>query len=446
MPFRFGAVTMTEMAVVYVRVHIETSDGTSAQGVGASVLSPMWFDKDASRSFSERERTLFDSMRMASDAYRDADPAPAYALHELIQPAVRRACADRSISSLASSFGVALMDSAIVDAICAFRETGFHSALNQDLFGFGPVKGLPTTPASSLFIRHTVGLVDPLVASDLDDPLADGLPETLEDVIREYGVTYFKIKISGDVEANVDRLCRIAEVLGRLVPRGYRAVLDGNEQFADMAAFEPFVAAIADEPRLAEFFANLLWIEQPVERDAALAPSAGVVLQRVAEHKPVILDESDGTDEVTELALRLGYAGVSAKNCKGVFRTLHSHRVLANLEAPGILAAEDLTNPGILPLHQDTAVVTALGIQHAERNAHHYVRGIAFLPEAEQERALREFPSVYERTSGGLVRLRIHDGKIDTKEIAARGYGTGSRTLDFDALEPLDLPAPGAPR
>ena len=153
---------------------------------------------------------------------------------------------------------------------------------------------------------------------------------------------------------------------------------------------------------------------------------------------PVILDESDGTDETVTRALELGYGGVSAKNCKGVFRTLHSRSVIEESGAPAVLSAEDLTNPPVLPLHQDTAVVTALGCTHAERNAHHYVRGAEFLTADEQERLLHDFPGAYERTDGGLVRLRIVKGVLAAGEIARRGYGD-RETVDFDALEALPL-------
>ena len=48
------------------------------------------------------------------------------------------------------------------------------------------------------------------------------------------------------------------------------------------------------------------------------------------------------------------------------------------------------------------------------------------------------------RIDGAEWTLRIRDGEMDTSAIAARGYGHGAGTLDFDALEPLVLPALGA--
>ena len=439
MPFRFGVAVMTELVVIYLRVEIETGDGGVAAGVGASVLSPMWFEKDPSRSIEARRQNLLMSVGMAVSLYQDAGADTAYALHRAVQPEARQRCGAFGIPALPASFGVALMDSAIVDALCLLQRTSFHAGLESDLFGFGAVPWLPRRPASELFIRHTVGLGDPLVAGDIDVRLNDGLPETLEEVIHEYGCSYFKIKISNDVEASVDRLCRIEAVL-REAGVDYATVLDGNEQFADMSAFVPFVEALEGEPLLREFRRRLLWFEQPLEREAALSDSVVRELRLVSEERPVILDESDGTDEVVGRALELGYGGVSAKNCKGVFRTLHSRRVLA--DKGGVLAAEDLTNPPLLPLHQDTAVAAALGLVHAERNGHHYVRGLDFLSQREQETALERFPSLYERMEDGLVRLKIRNGAVLTGEVHDQGYGM-RWAVDLGACEPLSLPSPG---
>jgi hypothetical protein len=226
----------------------------------------------------------------------------------------------------------------------------------------------------------------------------------------------------------------------------FRIVLDGNESYPDMAMFLEFFDAYRTDAALSDLYQRTLWFEQPVARDASLTESVVEDLRAVSVHRPVILDESDGTDDTVERALALGYGGVSAKNCKGIFRTLHSFRVLQEWRQrtgqSSILAAEDLTHPGMRALQQDTAVIASLGIEHAERNGHHYVRGLSFLTQREQELALREFPQLYERTSEGLLRLAIRDGSIDASDICAKAYGTPPE-FDFDELEPLPLPDPG---
>ena len=65
-------------------------------------------------------------------------------------------------------------------------------------------------------MRHTVGLVDAITRADTQGHrLDDGLPESLEEVIAAYGHRYFKLKVGGQVEADIDRLAQIAAVLDR---------------------------------------------------------------------------------------------------------------------------------------------------------------------------------------------------------------------------------------
>jgi hypothetical protein len=151
--------------------------------------------------------------------------------------------------------------------------------------------------------------------------------------------------------------------------------------------------------------------------------------------KPVIIDESDGTDESFDSALDLGYGGVSAKNCKGIFRTLRNHRMAC--ERGAILSSEDLTHVPVVGLHQDLAAAAALGIGHSERNGHHYVRGLSFLPEAEQGAALRDYPSLYRRR-GDLVALEVRDGSLVLDEVNAYGFGVRSEP-EWSRLDPVGL-------
>ena len=45
------------------------------------------------------------------------------------------------------------------------------------------------------------------------------------------------------------------------------------------------------------------------------------------------------------------------------------------------MSGEDLTTQAGLSVQQDLALVNLLGITHVERNGHHYVDGMAALPE-----------------------------------------------------------------
>jgi hypothetical protein len=421
MPFRYGKAVVTTQPYAHLRATVEV-DGRAVTGVAASALPPLWFDKDPSKSHDEQIRDLLRSIRAARDAYGALPASNAFDLHQAGEPEARRRC---RLNDLTAGFGVAMLDAAVVDALCRVTGSTFHAALRADLLGFGPVP-LPERPIERLHVRHTVGLADPITAADVREKLADGLPQTLEEVVRSYRVRYFKLKVSGNAAESLDRLRRIASVLDRDAG-DYQLSLDGNEQFARLRDFAEFAGSVSRE--LPGLWRRTLWIEQPVERGAALRESVPAELG-----KPVIIDESDGTDGVVDVALGLGYGGISVKLCKGVYRALHSLRRTSETKA--ILSSEDLMNIAVVPLQQDSCLAAALGIPHSERNGHHFFRAFDFLSPAEREAALREFPSLYRADPPSV---RVADGALDLSEVNRHGFGTLSEP-DWYHLEEMDLP------
>ena len=85
---------------------------------------------------------------------------------------------------------------------------------------------------TAVWLRHTVGLADRLLAQDPGADPDDGLPATLSDAIAHYGLRRFKLKLCGRIDEDIERLLRIAELLDRQAG-DYHATLDGNESFAD---------------------------------------------------------------------------------------------------------------------------------------------------------------------------------------------------------------------
>lgn len=444
MPFRFGRSTMTEMPILHLRLKVAIDAGRTVAGVSACGIPPLWFDKSAGKTHADNIHDLSLSLRLALDRYLESDAAPVWFLHRMAEPVIRKAAAEMGLNGLTAGFGVALVDAALIDAACRAAGATFHAALKGDLFGYGSdfAGMVPDAPLARIAIRHTVGMADPITAADASEPLNDGLPETLEEVVKEYRAGYYKIKISGDAAASRDRLRRIAGVLDTHAG-DYRATLDGNEQFRDMGEFAAFLREATDDPSLRTFWGRTLWIEQPVARGSSLVDSVAAPLKEVSRIKPVIIDESDDSDGSVDLALALGYQGISSKNCKGVFRTLHSFRRIREIQSRrkigSILTSEDLTNAPIVPLHQDLCVAAALGISHSERNGHHYIIGFDFLSPREREEALREYPSLYKTRAGGNPVLRIEGGGISLSEINRHGFGTLSEP-DWESLAGFRLP------
>src|SRR4029079_1427332 len=95
----------------------------------------------------------------------------------------------------------------------------------------------------------------------------------------------------------------------------YHASLDGNEQYEDIEGAAALWSRMKAAPRLKRLCESVLFIEQPVKRQNALArPVNGM-------DKPVIIDESDDSLDAFVRAKALGYRGVSSKTCKGIYKS-----------------------------------------------------------------------------------------------------------------------------
>ncbi|MCB9882275.1 MAG: hypothetical protein H6834_10835 [Planctomycetes bacterium] len=442
LPFRFGNALIEELPVLYLRTTWETEDGRRLAGFAASVVSGAWFDKRADRTLHEREAALHTTVGQALAIHADLGPAAAWTRHEQASEVLLEAGRGAGIPDLVSSFGLAIVDAAAIDAVCRAAECSFHDVLLSGLLGGAPAfpATLPPAPLESLAIRHTVGLADPLTSSDRGDLPDDGVPRTLEEIIATTGVHAFKVKIGSELEPTRDRLRAIEAVLASRAPEAF-VTLDANEAFGDPDRFARFAEALQRDLSLDRFRARVRWIEQPLARDVAFQDEAALAMHRAACLAPVILDESDGSDDVAERLLAHGYQGVSAKNGKGVFRTLHSHSVLQHasrtLGTETILSGEDLTLPAVVPWHQDAVVAASLGIEHVERNAHHYLRGLDHLSPAEREHALAVYPGLYERVSDDFARLRIVAGRVDLRDLLHQPFGVAQEP-DWSALEEID--------
>jgi L-alanine-DL-glutamate epimerase-like enolase superfamily enzyme len=455
MPFRFGVITVTEGVQAIVRVRVRHENGREAFGYAAEALAAKWFDKDPRWSDAQNRDQLRRALELARDAYLPAPPSSAFGLYADAYADLLAAGTAMQMPHLVTSYGPALLDRAVLDAMCRIEGLSFWDAMRRNLSGIGPhaivpdLEGFGMTPflrglepLQALHVRHTVGLLDPIVAADQapGSRVDDGLPETLEEVVARYGNRYFKLKVSGRMEADLDRLCRIASVLDR-IQDAIHVTLDGNEQYADADAAAALWEAMAGEPALRRLCASTLLVEQPIGRATAL--SAAVT--PLARHKPVIIDESDGDLDAFPRARRLGYRGVSSKACKGFYKSiLNLARCrLWNAQAGEgcFMSAEDLTTQAGLSVQQDLALVGLLGIDHVERNAHHFIDGFDGRPMGEADAFLQAHPDLYHRENG-RARLRIASGKVAIGSLGCRGFGasTDMDLSDTPAMPPAQWP------
>jgi len=452
MPFRFGVITLTEGIQAILRVRVRLGDGREGFGYAAEMLAAKWFDKNPALTDAQNQHQLRKAIEIATAAYVEAPPSTPFELfanHYRYQMRTGRAA---GLPALVASYGNALLDRAVMDAVCRTVGASFWTAMRSNLAGLAEHPLIPdlggfdfTTfladlePVRSIAARHTVGLLDPIVAADQakGSRVGDGLPETLEEVVAAYGQRWFKLKVAGDVAADVERLARIAGVLDR-IPGGYRCSLDGNEQYDDIEGVLALWRRMHAEPRLARLCASVAFVEQPIKRQSALERDVSAL----SDETPVIVDESDDAIDAFVRARARGYRGVSSKTCKGIYKSLvnAARCALWNRATPGryLMSAEDLTIQAGIALQQDLALVALLGIRHVERNGHHYVDGMAALREDEQRRFLDAHPDLYER-SHGAVRVKIEGGELSIGSLGGIGFASGAAP-DWASMRTMKTP------
>jgi hypothetical protein len=451
LPFRFGAATVTEAPLLHARLEVEGVDGRCATGMAADLLVPRWFRKDVERPPAADQEALRASAANAALSF--VEPGYLSAHDHWWRVYSRRIGAEVPTAPdlLERGFGVALCERALLDAACRLAGKSFWSALQCGLFrqpSWFQAPGapwdpawLPARPTTTVLVRHTVGMLDPLRAGDVPpaERTADGSPQMLDEILQRHGVRWLKIKIGAGLDPDRARLLAIGALLHDLDAR-VQITLDGNEQFADFEALDALWRAVDAEPRGRELLRHVRWVEQPLPRAASFAAGSGTAADPARwTHCPIVLDEGDAHLHALPQS---GYDGVSAKNCKGVFRTL-ANREFVRHAAARFQTAEDLTCLPVLALQQDLATVGALGLEHSERNGHHYFDGLRHLPPAVAAAACEAHPDLYER-GGDRARLRIERGVVAFGSLLGPGFGCDQGVIDaLDAA--LAWREPGAP-
>jgi hypothetical protein len=423
-PFRFGIVTLTAAPQVFVRAEIALDNGAAGAGMSSELLVPKWFDKSPDLSNEQNFDQLRRALAIASETYRAAaEPLTAFGLHAAAAEDHTARCRTAGLPMLVANFGTALLDRAILDAVLRLTSTSVFAGVRGNIMGLDArtapdLAGMDLgaflaklEPQPSIHVRHTVGLLDPIESRPGQRASGDDeRPDALEDIVAADGVRYFKVKVSGQPAADLERLQRIAGILDHLP--GYHVTLDGNEQYRSGDEILAFWRTIGETPALARFRDAILFVEQPIARDHAFATDIGPL----AAFVPVEIDESDATLEAFLAARRHGYTGVSSKSCKGFYRSLlnQARCVKWNAEAGRpryFMSAEDLTTQAGIGVQQDLALATLIGCTHVERNGHHYVDGMAAAPPEEQALFLCAHADLYERPAG-TVRVKIRDGRL----------------------------------
>ncbi len=451
LPFRYGKACLTAAPLLHCRLRARGENGRVGEGVSADMLPPKWFDKSPEKTFRNNIDELVQAARMGEQAFCNAATSGGtpFQIWQSADAKVREEAAIQNLNGLTAGFGVSILERALLDAACRIAERPFHELVRANAIGLIPesihgelagrtlAECIPDKPIDSIAIRHTVGFADPILDDELDasQTTGDPIPRSVEGWIREGGVRYFKIKVSGDIDADGQRLKALAKLFDSQCPDGYHVSLDGNEQFPGLDALKTWYASIGTWPGVSNLLNRILYLEQPIERALALD-------HRVDDDKlpPLIIDESDDAVDAFRRAHKLGYRGCSVKNCKGVIPALLNGMLIHsfNERQPGacFLTSEDLCNQPIVPLQQDLCTLSTLGITHSERNGHHYGGAANHLSATETKALLAKHADLY-AAQGSTVALRINAGRLAIASMHREGFGVAVPT-DFGAMTPLE--------
>jgi len=452
-PFRYGSACLTRCPQAVLKATIEV-DGRLHHGYSGDCLPPSWFDKTPGKSFARQIEEMLAAIALGEELFAEetAKPVTFFPAWLAAYRRMHEAAPSRGWNELLASFGLSMVERAIIDALARAAGMSFFEAMQADLYaidagevhaslaGRKPKDWLPESPIRSVYVRHTIGLGDPLTRGDIrpEDVADDGFPQALEEYVVQTGTRYFKVKVSNNLDVDRQRLIDIAAICERHLGNDYRLTLDGNEQYKQADQFDALIEHLRSTPELETLLANTLAIEQPLDRKIALDEAHTAGVRDLGRWKPVIIDESDGTLDSFAEAMRLGYRGVSSKNCKGPIKSLLNAGLchVANEQAGAnefMMTGEDLCSVGIIPTQADLCLAATLGLTHVERNGHHYHPGLNYLPEAQRQAALSAHGDFYAQQHG-RVSPHLVDGRLAIGSLQCVGFGFAVMP-DFDSMQ-----------
>jgi L-alanine-DL-glutamate epimerase-like enolase superfamily enzyme len=426
-PVGFAGAVVKRATIVNVSCSVRTRSGRVASGFGSMPFN---------HTFSFPSKTLPD------DTKNDAMKALAAELTKLtgaytdfghpldlnwdLAPLYEKAAADVSarlgladpIPKLCTLVTAAAFDAAIHDAFGKAHQLNafdtyspaFMSRDLSDYLGAGykgkyPSHYLLPRHKEQMTLCHLVSSVDPIETADNQQPIHDGLPETLAEWLNYNGLREFKIKLNGtNLDWDIGRVTHIDKVVtdaqGKRGVKDWAYVLDFNEKCPHVDYFIEFCRKL--KQTMPAGYRRIKYTEQPTARDLKGHPENDV--HEAAKLCPVVIDESLVDAESLLLARRMGWTGAVVKSPKGL-----SHMVLMASVAGKekmFLCGGDMSCPGAALLQTTNLQARVPAITSVEANARQY------LPDANKPWESR-FPGMF----------RVTDGMLRTAEVSGPGLG-----------------------
>ncbi|HUU12049.1 MAG TPA: mandelate racemase/muconate lactonizing enzyme family protein [Phycisphaerae bacterium] len=440
-PLKFGAVVVEKTYTGYARVTVENRAGRTGVGWGAMFLMDLWAWPVSKASHEARERAmadLFDAYAACVAGFnRFAHPIDIFMetegeLRPLAAQAAARHTPDDAMPFLAALVVASPIDHAVHDAfgraagIDSYRGMGpDHMAhdlaryLGDAYRGVYPSQFLRQDYLPRVPVFHLVGGLDVLREEDVPPGLPDdGVPNSFQRWIERDGVFCLKVKLRGkDLEWDVARTLEVSRIYHevrqatpRNLPPRPHLTADTNEQCAGPEYIVEYLAKVREASP--EVFDEILYIEQPTERDLA---AHRWDMRPIARLKPVLIDESLTTVDDFRLAMELGWSGIALKSCK----CLSSDMLFVPMAEMAAIpyAVQDLTNPSLALLESVGLAARTHTIMGVEANSRQ------FFPAANEAVA---------KVHRGLTDVR--DGYAYTASMTGPGLGYRVDELDLAAM------------
>lgn len=415
-PIKFGGRVMNDVTLLNVTVEVETADGRRGSGFGSMPIGSVWAWPSSATAGELTLQAMIDIGTAVAEAAPQLDAsghpleltAAAHSQYADIAAAVaQRLGVEEAVPKLATLVSASPTEAAIHDAYgkalglnsynvlgAEFVNADLATYLSPEFAGEYLDQYTLRTPQPRMPLYHLVGALDPLDEGELQNPVGDGLPETLGDWILADGLTHLKIKLNGDnLDWDVARVAKIdAVVTETQAKRGCAAwqySLDFNERCPNVQYILDFLAKLSESSPAA--LDRVQYIEQPTSRDLRANPENR--MHAAAKIKPVVIDESLIDYESFLLAREQGYSGVALKACKG-----QSEALLMGAAAQKFgmfLCVQDLTCPGASFLHSASLAARMPTIAAIEGNSRQYC------PAGNVEWGKR-YPTMFEITTGSV--------------------------------------------
>jgi hypothetical protein len=426
-PIKFGGLVSSHIVLLNVNCAVRSRGGKSSQGFGSMPLANTWAFPSRLLSFGATQNAMNTLAGRISKLTGDfKEYGHPIELNWSLEPQYLKAAEAvtqeqrlaEPIPKLCTLVTASAFDAAVHDAYGKLhglncyhtygpelmnRDLSYY--LGEDYKGEYPEKYISKEPKPRMPMYHLVSAIDPLLDSDIQHRVNDGLPETLPEWINYNGLTHFKIKLDGDDlkwdserVLSVDRVVTATEQKRGLTDWVYS--LDFNERCPDVQYLVDFLLRVKGQSPGG--FARIQYVEQPTARD--LDTHRQNVMFEAAKLKPIVIDESLTDLHALKLSREMGYTGAALKACKGQSNMMILVPYMEKNKM--FLCVQDLTCPGASLIQSASLAAHVPGVKAIEANSRQFV------PAANQGWEKR-FPGVF----------HITDGTMDTSHLNGLGIG-----------------------